>query len=72
MTAFGYFHGDKFEYTGKSDIFHGALFFEGIFVEGHKTGETVSVVKPPNDHFVDANKKGAAFEDTAHDVMRDI
>ena len=35
-----YFHGDKIEYTGKSEFLHGKMAFEYRFIEGHRIGET--------------------------------
>jgi hypothetical protein len=39
----GYFNGDAVRFTGKIDILYGGVFYEAVFTEGHRQGETVSV-----------------------------
>lgn len=36
----GYFKGDAIRFTGKTLELHGGLFFEFVYEEGHKKGET--------------------------------
>jgi len=42
-----YFKGDLAEYTGKSEMLYGKMFYEVRLLEGHLTGETRDVSKPP-------------------------
>lgn len=48
MKAQLYFMGDLAEYTGKSEITYGQIFYEVILLTGHKKGEMRSVVYPPD------------------------
>jgi len=42
-----YWKGDLAEYTGRSEIFHGGLFYEIRLLEGHLNGQIQWVVKSP-------------------------
>lgn len=44
----GYFQGDAIHHTGRTETLYGGLFYEVVFVEGHRKGETVLVVVPPS------------------------
>lgn len=46
-TGIIYFHGDAAEYTGKTDIIYGALFYEIRMVEGHRKGDLLWTTTPP-------------------------
>ena len=48
MKATTYFHGDEAEYTGKTEFYAGATFYEIVMTEGHRKGETLVTAKPPN------------------------
>lgn len=45
--AFTYWHGDKAEYTGKSERMHGGLFYEVRLLEGHLKGQTKWTQRAP-------------------------
>ena len=42
-----YWHGDLAEYTGKTQLLHGALFYEIKIVEGHRAGQLKVTQKAP-------------------------
>ena len=42
-----YWKGDKIEYTGKTEYLYGELFYEFVFLEGHKKGQTGVTEKSP-------------------------
>lgn len=42
---YGYFHGDKGTYTGKSMELHGKLFYEILLIEGQNRGQWRLVTK---------------------------
>lgn len=43
-----YFHGDKIEYTGNTNMLHGKLAYEYLMVEGHRKGQTGWTYNAPN------------------------
>ena len=47
MTAYTYSKGDKAEYTGKSEILYGKVFYEVLLLEGHLKGQIRVVANPP-------------------------
>lgn len=44
-----YHFGDKAEYTGKSEMMHGALFYEAKWLEGHRKGKAFHTQRKPED-----------------------
>lgn len=42
-----YFKGDKVQYTGKSEIIYGGMFYEFVYMEGHKKGKIGHTPNPP-------------------------
>lgn len=43
-----YRNGDLCEYTGKTEILYGGLFYEFIWVDGHKAGNTGLTGRKPS------------------------
>lgn len=46
-TSF-YRNGDLCRYTGKSEVLYGGLFFEFVWVDGHRAGETGLTGRKPS------------------------
>lgn len=42
-----YFYGDLARYTGKTEVIHGALFYELEILEGHLKGQTKVTQRAP-------------------------
>jgi hypothetical protein len=43
----GYFKGDAFVYTGKSEMIYGGVFYQIEMIEGHQKGEKKWIAKSP-------------------------
>lgn len=45
--AIHYINGDAAEYTGHSEMLHGAVCYQVRIIEGHRTGEMAWTYHPP-------------------------
>jgi hypothetical protein len=47
MNSTTYFRGDLAQYTGKTMVLHGGLFYEILILEGHLKGQTKVTDRAP-------------------------